>query len=361
MKLKKIQKIVLVTLVVLMFSAALAPLSYSAELTAKENAVAFMSEVGMIDQSKQTVTLKSYSVNPFDSDKEDLSYTVESDGTTWDALFQFTNDNVSAYTLRAVGGAVPLYAGLQSAEVFEEAKSFLQRYGDFKVNNNFAQDADLAKMMTMLDSVNELKTTTVTADLLRFEIIREESYIQFNWVTAINGADYSTVSLTFEEYCFTFMDDRNNYGVGKTDVNVTVEEAVSIALKAAETYSYTVNGTEISGFDIAEDHITTKLLTRPQESKLYPYWAVELGLEELYPGNIYGIRVNLWAGNSEIIETYGLGFGGSLTPQYSNNEPSALTSDDSAGLTLDSIIIGTVLAAAVIVIAAAIVIKKKRG
>ena len=92
------------------------------------------------------------------------------------------------------------------------------------------------------------------------------------------------------------MDDRNRYVIGDTDVNVTAEEAMTIALREVETYSYKlVNGREISGFEINEDRITTKLLTRPDGSLLYPYWAVELGLERLYPGNIYAIRVNIWA------------------------------------------------------------------
>ncbi|MDG6221868.1 MAG: hypothetical protein QCH99_01230 [Candidatus Bathyarchaeota archaeon] len=357
---QKIQRM-FVAILVLMFSVSLPQLpAYSTEATANEKAMAFLSEVSMIDQTKQNVTLHSYGVNPFESAKEDISYTIESSENKWDALLQLKNGAISAYSLRIGEGSELLYTQLQSAEVLDDAKNFLQRYYNFKKNTELTMDVDLEKMVNIIDTVNELTTTTKTVDNLRFQLICEEKYTNFNWITTINGADYSTVSLSFEESCFSFMDNRNRYAIGNTDVNLTTDEAVNIALKAVENYSYTVNGTKISGFKIAENHITAKLLTRPKDSMLQPYWAVELGLEELYPGNIYAIRVNLWAGTPEIIECFGLGFSGDLMPKNSTTDTTNLELENTTTLTIDNILIGTAIVGLLAIVIIVMIIKKRR-
>lgn len=362
MLIKKSREMLFVSLVLLVF-AALMPVSYCSESSANEQAILFLSEVALIDQSKQNVTLEAYSVNPFDSAKEDVAYTIESNGTHWDAMFQLKNGRVTTYSLRIGEGSALLYSQLQSAEVLDDAKNFLRHYYSFTKNTGVTTDAELEKMLESFDTMTELEATNkMVGDNLRFEAICAEKYTEFNWVITINGADYSKIGLTFGSSCFTFMDNRGRYEIGNTDVDVTKDEAVNVALKAVEDYSYTVNGTEISGFNIAEDVITAELFTRPNvDSLLQPYWCVDVGLEELYPGNIYSIRVNVWAGTGDVIESYGLGFGGSL-PQDSDSDDAATetTSENITGTSIDNILLGTVVAAAVCSVIVAIVIKQKR-
>jgi len=94
-----------------------------------------------------------------------------------------------------------------------------------------------------------------------------------------------------------------------------MNEAVETATKYVENFAYKLNnGTEISGFKIKSSEV--ELLTRQKEPlTLYPYWAVELHLDHLYPGNVYAIFVGVWADNGEVFICQPLGYSGSLPPE----------------------------------------------
>jgi hypothetical protein len=189
----------------------------------------------------------------------------------------------------------------------------------------------------------------------------------FRWIYTVNGAGYTAIGVTFRNGDFyALRDDRGIYKIGNTDVKITKEQAVDLALKYVQTYSYTgITGSdekpeyiEISGFNITKENITAELNTYPRESStLYPYWSVQLPLTENYPGNVWALLVSVWADSGETFLCQPLAVGGNLGDQTASTP-----SQESASSTSEAPINVAVLAVVMIfaVVIAAVFIKKRR-
>ena len=107
----------------------------------------------------------------------------------------------------------------------------------------------------------------------------------------------------FQKWVFyAFKDDRSYYTIGGTEVEVSQEEAIDIALKYVENFSWKIGESEVHDFNIVHDHIRAELLTKSREPLyLYPYWLITLPLDDIYPGLVTTIQVQIWADTSEII------------------------------------------------------------
>ena len=85
-----------------------------------------------------------------------------------------------------------------------------------------------------------------------------------------------------------FSQDRSYYKIGGTDVNLSKEEAIALALRHAKDLTWELpDGTKVTEFTIIENKIGAKLLTKTREPlTLYPYWLVILPLDKMYLGFI---------------------------------------------------------------------------
>ena len=94
------------------------------------------------------------------------------------------------------------------------------------------------------------------------------------------------------------------FKVGSTELNVQKDEAINIALKNTENYSWISNGEEISDFNILENNITAIMYPHLRENnlELIPCWVINIPLDKVYPGNVDNILVGVWADNGEITE-----------------------------------------------------------
>jgi hypothetical protein len=251
-------------------------------------------------------------------------YTLDSSGvggtSVIDALFKFVDTTLVSVILNNFQGS-PLYSQPLSANVRDAAADFLQRH------QTFTGDSGLEAMRNMLDGVDVTKDTTKTVGNLKLEVKVSSVSTSFSWRYTFNGAVYSGLSVFFRTggAFWSFGDDRSYYTIGGTDVNVSSEEAISIALERAENYTYSIAGENITltNANIVKDHIGARLLTRSRYKplELYPYWMVDLPLDKVYPGFVSFIEVLIWADTGEVFESRVMGGGGGLPPDGSSTAP----------------------------------------
>ena len=185
------------------------------------------------------------------------------------------------------------------------------------------------------------------------------SYTEVSFKQTYNGADYTGMSFVFKngQFC-SFMDDRSQWIIGNTDVNISQTQAINIALQCAQNYSYTLdNGAVVKGFNVTRIEAGLNTYPRNNSTIIYPYWSVQLYLDKTYPGNVYGLTFGIWADSATVFLSQPLGVEGDLS---ANGAPTgtALQSQGQSGFSmLDISAIIVVLAAFII----GIVIVKKRN
>ena len=150
-------------------------------------------------------------------------------------------------------------------------------------------------------------------------------------------------------------------------MNISQEEALDIALKRVESFTYTYKGKNItitSSNIVKEDSLLYfSFLNRTKRFEVYPIWIVDLPLDDLYPGDIAFIKVMLWADSGEVIRAEALGYGfpydPSSTPLPENTQPESTEPDNN--VTPPAAYIAAACVTILISIAAAAVVLKKRS
>ncbi|MCL2291808.1 MAG: hypothetical protein FWC30_01885 [Candidatus Bathyarchaeota archaeon] len=257
------------------------------------------------------------------------------------------------------------YTQKQDGDVRKTVTGFLQRY------QAHTKDEQIIQMINLLNIADLINGYTKTNNNLQFKVqIFDENRYYLVWSNTVNGADYSKLTLSFKNgELANFFDDRAFYVLGSDVVNVSKEQAISIALEHAASLSYTVDGEVISGFNIVNEQIRIQpsRLSRPAESLLvkYPIWIVELPLADIYPGMVSVISVMLWADTGEVISVQPLGAGfpndsmDDSADGSSSLPDSGLSSDDN-NIPLTVYLAGACIAI-IIPIAIVIVVFKRRN
>lgn len=313
----------------------------------------FLRDVVMLDVEKYDVV---EALGPFVDYFEqfgELPYTtgklsMYSDMGVVDVLYTFVGDTLVSCSvepnLAATPSGVLQYRQQVSTDLDDAAAEFLQRYCAYTDDSSF--DA----MSSILDEVDVTKDTIITSDMtievsggindttklvgnIKLEVSNNDIGTLLRWWNNFNGADFTSLSVEFRKGAFfMFSDDRSYRKIGGTDVNFSEDDAIDIALKRAEDYSYFYKDAKIDNFTIVEDRAHGKLQvkSRYQPLELYPFWMVDLPLDDVYPGSVYFIRVNLWADTGEVIDCRALGYGadGGL-PEASPTPPAASASPSS--------------------------------
>jgi hypothetical protein len=114
----------------------------------------------------------------------------------------------------------------------------------------------------------------------------------FRWAVSINGVEYSSLSLEYQNGDFhALYDNRGTSKIGNnTEVNISQEQAVELALQYKQTYSYkAITGPRdnpqavdvyVGGFNVFMERISCKLFAYPDESSLLgPCYLLTLPLE----------------------------------------------------------------------------------
>lgn len=269
--------------------------------TSPTAAVAFLRDVVYLDLTKYSSTLESATVEYRDDlggiVEEIMRWSLTYESSKVDVTFIFRNSNFYSYSLVVTEGA-PYYYELQPTRLVDAAKGILERY------QQYSGASHLEPMINMLETVegdgNFVKT------LGNIKLIRSgttETKIEFQYTT--NNIDYQakTVVLTFDEYGFlqSLSDSWLLYSIGSTQVNISKEEAIDIAMEYAQNCTWISNGQIINNFILEKDGAKAELWphVRDEPLTLIPYWYVTIPLDGIYPEQVTLIAVGLWADTGE--------------------------------------------------------------
>ncbi len=291
-------------------------------------ALAFLTNVVGLDMTKYnaTASVTTYSTDPnipmiFD---EEVHYNLTSAGRRpLDAICLFRGNSLYWCKLYYAVDELPFFAQPAASDALSAAKSLLDRI------QNFSATTYLPTMRSMLDSVTELKSSTITVGNVAQEISVEGDTATIRWKSSVNGVENTqkATRLTLQDGHFQFLcDNWNLYKIGNADVNISEQEAIQIAMEAARAYSWTAGNQTISNVTVLG---TPASLTLSMQNRgnytLYPLWDILLPLDKVYPGLVTGIHVLLWADTGEVSFITATGGGGvplsaaSPTPSF---EPS---------------------------------------
>lgn len=263
---------------------------------------AFLRDVVYLDMKKYVSTLESNTVE-YRSDlgivEEILKYSLTYEGSKVDVTFRFRNTTLSSYYLHVIEGT-PYYSQLQPTNTLDAAKDLLERY------QTYSGASHLEVMRNMLETVDEIRNFETISGNVKLIISTEANAIKIQFVYTSDNVDFQakSVVLIFDNYGFlqSLSDDWTLFGVGSTEVNISKEEAINIAVEYAKNYSWTVNGEVINNFTLVEESAYAELYPHSREEPLalIPYWYVTIPLDRVYPDRVDRLAVGLWADTGEV-------------------------------------------------------------
>jgi hypothetical protein len=356
---KKIQLALFLSLLVTVMLAQVHT-AYSTESVVADKALSFITDVIQLDMTKYSAKAEGYSVDyPAKLEgvaQEGITYILEAEESKLDIFFRFTNGTLT-YCLLTINEGEVLYAQ-SSANFVDVTNSFLDNY------QTWTDDSIVQVMKDMLNRVDATKDVTTTVDNIELEVVWHGDYPSFAWKYMVNGTEYAKMGFSFDKRGLAFGDSRSLFKIGNTDVTVSQKEAIALALKRIENYSYTVDMgnesiIEVTDFEVSEEKTTAELLTWPREPlTLYPYWNVKLNFDSTYPGFVTGINVGIWANSGEVLFCYPIGWGGDVPVEGPPSEHPT-QSENGTTQTLDTCLIAIAAVAMIGIALATVVIKKK--
>jgi hypothetical protein len=296
---------------------------YSAELSAPEKALAFLTNVVKLDMTKYNATLVGNWVDfpPHWGGiaQEVVRYDLDRAGESKLYVTCRLRDKILYSCGLEVLKGSPIYTEPQPTNVLDMAKALLERY------QTYSGASYIQTMRNMLDTIDEIKNMTTTLDNAKLIILIEDVptassaepiiHTNFEWIYTVNGIDapQNVVSFALDQEVFrSFRDDWNLYKIGSTDVNVSKEEAIDMAMNAAENYTLKIwmnEWIEVE-FTIVDEPVTAELFMYPRETlTVYPFWRIELYFDKLYY-SAYGIQVGIWADTKQIKYCESLSYAG---------------------------------------------------
>jgi len=268
-----------------------------------DKVLVFLRDVVHLDMTKYSATLEGNTVE-YRSDwggivEEILKYSLTYEGSKLDVTLRFRNTTLSSYYLHVLEGT-PYYSQLQPNNILDAAKNLLERY------QTYSGASHLETMRNMLETVDETGDFETTSGDVKLIISTEANTLKIQFVYTSDNIDFQvkSVVLIFDNYGFlqSLSDDWSLFRVGSTEVNISKEEAINIAVEYAKDYSWTVNGEVINNFTLVTESASAELWPHPREEPLalIPYWYVTIHLDRVYPDRIDRVAVGLWADTGEV-------------------------------------------------------------
>ena len=267
----------------------------------------FFKNVTKIDTSVYTVSMDTNDI-VWRTDlggmaEETMKYTLEDTHLNRINIdLRFRNNHFSRYNLYMTE-STPLFAQPQPSDVLQNAKFTLARY------RAYSGDDYLTKMSNMLDNVSKVENyKEVIEGNLRLIIYTDAWTVRFAWSHIENGIDFQTtkgLQMVFQNNILTTMTDGYfQYTVGNTNLAISKEQAIDIAKNHVKTLTYNIEGQPVSGFTVQNEPLSVQMVphTRGNSVALYPYWYVELNLNQIYAGGFDVVTVGMYADTGEIVD-----------------------------------------------------------
>ncbi len=269
-----------------------------------EKSTSIMKDVIGVNTTKYSVLTKQYPDDTYRDiiPRENIRVNLDTAGSKVEALCRYVNNSLQMVYVSANEGSP--FMNVPSTSDTANAQAILTNY-QTKYNNQFYGELD-----AMLAEANENKNYSAIAGNLKLNVEALKNDTTFRWIYTLNGmeAPEKSVSLRFKNgFLKYFTDDWSFYKVGNTEVNLSGQEAIDIAMNRAKEYK---NGT-IGGirFNVTNAMVIKKIFSsslrvdKPRSTdllELYPMYHVWVSLDKFYPGNVYGFNVYIWADTKEV-------------------------------------------------------------
>jgi hypothetical protein len=264
----------------------------------------FLRNVTHIDTRNYTVALLSNTLN-WRTDfgglsEEEATYSLKSGISNLNAIFRFRNGHFSRYELSMIESS-PIFTQNEPNNLILNAHGILSRY------KLYSGDAYLTDMLNLLGKVNSTQSMSVTEGNMKLRIYVSGAYAELLWMYTENGIDYQTKGLQMEfqnNILTTMTDSFYLFQKGSSQISVTQEEAIKIAENYVKTLTWTIEGQQISGFKTTSPPLSVQLVphTRGSTLELFPYWYVELSLDQIYAGGINVAAVGIYADTGQVAD-----------------------------------------------------------
>jgi len=264
----------------------------------------FLSNVTHIDTKSYTVTLLSNTLQ-WRTDfggvaEEEVSYSLTSSTSNLNTLFRLRNNHFSRYELVMIE-SYPISNIDQVNNLIVSAYAVLYGY------QQYSGDAYLADMINLLSKVSSTQSTTITEGNMKLQLYNSGSSAELLWMYTENGVDYQSkgLQMTFQNNILVTMTDSYFlFNVGNNLVSVSEEKAIEIAENYVRTLTQTIEGKQVSGFKTLSPPVSVQLVphTRGNSVDLFPYWYVELRLDQIYPSGINMVAIGLYADTGQIAD-----------------------------------------------------------
>jgi len=259
-------------------------------------------DVVQLDTNQYKITLLSNTLEyrgDFEVAEEVLRYSFTSPQSNLEVSLRFRENHLSRYQL-AAAQSNPQLTQNPPGSILDAAKAALDRY------ITYSGDAYLHEMRNLLDSVNTTDgtVTTVKAGDMKLQITFQGTAAEFLWMYTQNEVDFNSKSLrmTFDDCVLSAVTDGYFlFTVANTDLNLNQDQATETAKTHLKTLTWTLNGTEVSGFT-ATDTVSAEMLPHPRGDSvaLVPYWYVKMHLDQTYAGGLNMAAVGVWADTGKV-------------------------------------------------------------
>jgi len=280
--------------------------------TVSEKALTILNDAVGLNTNSYAVEVESkgtglyYEILP----QEMVKYTFDAQESKFDVICNFVEGKLHSMSVYLLRGEPCLTHS--TIDQLEAAKGFLDKY------QKLFGAVHLEPLTAMLEDVVANQNLTTICDNAKLEVTSAANETAIRWTYTANGveAPMKCAALKIENgFLTSFVDTWNLFTIASTNIEVSQEEAVEIAKEHAKNYSWNVSmggnnpPVTVTEFKIVGDSQTSLTFGNypfKNESRignpliLYPGWRVKLFFDKLYPGNVYGVNVGVWADTGEI-------------------------------------------------------------
>jgi hypothetical protein len=260
-----------------------------------------LQNVAQIDTAKYKITLLSNTLEyrqDFKVAEEVLKYSLTTPTSYLDADLRFRDNHFSKYLLTRIESEA-IATTAQAADILENAKNTLDRY------KAYSGDSYLDEMSSLISAVSSAENTSITQGNMKLQITLTGDTAEFLWMYTEKGIDFNSKSLrmTFQNQVLTAMTDGYFlFTIANTNLEVTQEEAITIAQNHVKSLSWTIDGQQTTGFTTFGVPVSVELVPHPRANSaaLVPYWYIVLHLDKTYSGGINQVAIGVYADNGEV-------------------------------------------------------------
>jgi hypothetical protein len=234
--------------------------------------------------------------------QEDFSYTLANSQSKFELTLVFRDNHFSQFVLDQREGFPnfpPLYTQPQSSDPLNATRALIQRYSSV-MNDSYISEASRL-LTTANDTVNDqtMGNTKLSLSTFGSSAIAQLMYTE-------NGTDFAgkRMNVKFENRIISeFSDDWFLFKIGNAQVNISKDQAILAVKEAAKSFTWNVNGTQVSNFQVLDNPVSAELVSHTigtDSLTLYPYWYVTLHLDKTYQGGVSTIAAGVWADSGKV-------------------------------------------------------------